>query len=67
MKESFSYIFSQKKRTFFTLRHFFILHPFPTFGTTCFYQGFRGASSFALKVARPPTHVPNTDPAHLFV
>ena len=33
---------------------FFTLHSFPTFGTTCFYQDFPGASRSALKVARPP-------------
>ena len=46
---------------------FFTLHSFLTFGTTCLYQVFPRADSSALKVARFPTDVRNTDPVHLFV
>ena len=46
---------------------FFILISFPTFGTTCFYQGFSWSDSFSLKVAGPSTEVRNTDSTHLFV
>ena len=45
---------------------FFTLQTFPTFGTTCFYQGFPGGGSSFLKVAGLPTEVQNTDPTHLF-
>ena len=54
-------------RSFFYSQAFFTLHSFATFGTTCLYQSFPGASSSVLKVAGPPTEVRNTDPAHLFV
>ena len=54
-------------RAFFTFRHFFTVHSFLTFGTTCFYQGFPGGSSSSLKIAGPPSEFRNTDRAHLFV
>ena len=54
-------------RELFSLAVVFTLHSFPTFGTTCFDQGFPEAGSFALKVAGSPTEVRNTDQAHLFV
>ena len=47
-----SFVYSQ---TFFTL------NSFPTFDTTCFYQGFPGASSSALKLTGSPTEVQNID------
>ena len=53
--------------SFFYSQAFFALHPFSTFGPTCFYQGFPEAGSTALKIAGPPTEVRNTDPAHLLV
>ena len=49
------------ERAFFTLRSFF------SYTSSCFYQGFPGAGSSALKVAGSPTEVRKTDPAHLFV
>ena len=55
------------KRPCFILKLFSTLLSFPTLDTTCFYQGFLGASSSSLLVAWPPTEVWNTDPAHLFV
>ena len=39
----------------------FTLNSFPTFGTTCFYQGFPGASSSDLKHTGSPTEVQNID------
>ena len=46
---------------------FFTLPSFPTFGTTCFYQGFPGSRNSSLKVAGPPINVQNTDSPLLFV
>ena len=54
-------------RELFSLSGVLTLPFFPTFETTCFYRGFPGAGSFALKVAGSPTKVRNTDQAHLFV
>ena len=54
------------ERAFFRFQAFFTLLSFPISDTTCIYQGFLGAGSFALKVVGPPTDVKNTDPAHLF-
>ena len=54
--------------SFFYSQAFFTLYFFSTFGTTCFYQVFPGASSSTLKVvAGPPTGVRNTGLPHLFV
>ena len=55
-------------QSFFYSQAFFTLYFFSTFGTTCFYEVFPGASSSTLKVvAGPPTGVRNTDLPHLFV
>ena len=40
--------FYGSERAFFTLSRFFILHSFPTFGTTCFYQGLPRSQRFFL-------------------
>ena len=37
------------ERAFFTLKRFFTVHSFPTFGTICFYQGFPGSQQFFLE------------------
>ena len=46
---------------FFHSQVFFTLQSFPTFDTTCFYQGFPGAGGSILKVPGLPTEVRNTD------
>ena len=54
-------------KSFFYSQVFFVLYSFPTFGITCFYPGLPGSGSSALKIAGPPTEVPNTKLAHLIV
>ena len=44
---------------------FFTLHSFPTYGTTCLYEGLPRAESSALNVAGLSTEVRNTDLVHL--
>ena len=41
-------------KSIFYYHAFFTLHSFPTFGTICFYQGFPGTDSSALKAAGFP-------------
>ena len=48
-------------------RAYFTPRCFLPYTLSCFYQGFTGAGSSALKVSGLPTEVRNTEPQHQFV